>query len=222
MDLPPAMDGWPKRAGLVCADDRDQHEQESERHRPCGDPVGARTDTVRCTGPSSRAPTRDVLGRCGRLDEHEPATGSDFSHPTNGWNGRHMEVGGLPTRCAPLGQASLTGPSALDPLAHVLDFSPPCVSLGCSWHRRDANSAIGGQKEGRCAAPFQFERCSCEPVSVDPNDRRWRPGRRRSLPRPCPGRARPASARGRERALRRSRSTRAPCGLLRLRSALRA
>jgi hypothetical protein len=34
--------------------------------------------------------------------------------------------------------------AAFDPLADILDFSPPGMSLGCSWHRRDANSAIGG------------------------------------------------------------------------------
>jgi hypothetical protein len=141
MDQPPAMDGWPKPPGRlpVGAEEGSRDEQEAERDRPGRDPVGPRPDALRSA--RARTPACIAWGRRGGLDEHQAPSRTNFAHAAARGGSRRCAV---TRRDAALRRHPFTGATALDPQADILDFSPPSMSLGCSWHRRDANSAIGG------------------------------------------------------------------------------
>jgi hypothetical protein len=52
----------------------------------------------------------------------------DFAHAAaHHWS--HTSTGST-------GRTPFTIPTALDPLAHILDVGPPSTGLGSSWHRQ--------------------------------------------------------------------------------------
>jgi hypothetical protein len=143
MDQPAAMDGWPKSTSrsrlAVRAQCGGKHKREAEYHGPSGDPVGPGTYSL--SGTWARTPACLARGRSSRVDEHQPSAGPDFPHSaTHGGRGSPAIAHGY---AALDRNAILTSATALDPLTYILDFSPPNIGLGCSWHRRDANSAPG-------------------------------------------------------------------------------
>jgi hypothetical protein len=103
---------------------RDQ--QKAERGGPGGDPVGARANPLRHGKPWT--PVRVARRRRRPLDEHQAMAGANFAHAT-----AHR---GASTPAGSDRRAPLNIPTALDPLAHILDFGPPSTGLGSSWHRR--------------------------------------------------------------------------------------
>jgi hypothetical protein len=124
----------------VSAENRDDHEQEAERDRPGRDPVGTWPHPLSGARPWARA--RNARRGRGCLHKHQPSSGLDFAHTATrrGREGRTVARG-----YAALTHAILAIAAALDSLTDVLDFSPPGMSLGCSWHRRDDDSAVGGR-----------------------------------------------------------------------------
>jgi hypothetical protein len=110
----------------VGAEDRYRNQEEAERDRPGGDHVGPWTNPLHHGKPWT--PSRVARRRRRPLDEHQTPTGTDFALAATHRGSRAPAGGGSRT--------PLSIPTALDPLAHILDFGPPSTGLGSSWHRR--------------------------------------------------------------------------------------
>ena len=106
------------------AEHRYYHQEEAHTDGPGGESVGVRTDSVRHAGAGASA--RVALAGCGRLDEHQTPSRTDL--PNSAPYRRSIRLPDLPA--GPI----LAIAATLDPLAHILDISPPSAGLGCSWH----------------------------------------------------------------------------------------
>jgi hypothetical protein len=100
------------------------HQKEAESDGPGGEPVGVCADSVRHAG--AWTSTRIALAGCGRLDKHQAPPRTDLPNSTS--YRRSIRLPDLPA--GPI----LAIAATLDPLAHILDISPPGAGLGCSWH----------------------------------------------------------------------------------------
>jgi hypothetical protein len=112
----------------VGAEDCYDNEQEAERDRPGGDHVGPWAHTL-CRGkPWTPAQVAWRRRRRCSLDEHQALARADFAYAA-AHRGSRAPAGDS-------GRTPLSIPTALDPLAHILDVGPPSTGLGSSWHRR--------------------------------------------------------------------------------------